>query len=150
MQLTQRTRRVMGTTVATATGVVLLAGCGGGGDSDYANEPRPPTPIVVSASIGADRVSVSPRQFGAGPITLIVTNQTGSSQELTLETDEIGGDAPGIEQSSGPINPGDAARLKVDLRTGTYKVAVDGDGIAPAKLSVGDERESAQNDLLQP
>ncbi len=150
MQLTQRTRRVMGTTVATATGVVLLAGCGGGGDSDYANEARPPTPIVVSASIGSDRVSVSPRQFGAGPITLIVTNQTGSSQEITLETDEIGGSAPGIEQNSGPINPGDTASLKADLKRGTYRVAVDDRGIEGARLRVGRERPSAQDELLQP
>jgi hypothetical protein len=135
----------------TATGLVLLAaGCGGGDDSDYANEPRPPAPIVVSASIGSDRVSVSPRSFGAGPITLIVTNQTGTSREVTLETDEIGGSSPGIEQNSGPINPGDTASLKADLKRGTYKVAVDGRNIEAARLNVGAERESAQNELLQP
>ena len=135
--------------VAVAIGVVVPIGCGGEED-DYANDPRPPATIMISARIGDDKVSVSPQAFGAGPIELIVSNQTEEAQELTLETDEIGGDAPGIEQNSGPINPGDAARLKVDLRTGTYKVAVDGDGIAPAKLDVGDERESAQNELLQP
>jgi hypothetical protein len=105
---------------------------------------------VVSASIGSDRVSVSPRQFGAGPITLIVTNQTGSSQEITLETDEIGGSAPGIEQNSGPINPGDTASLKADLKRGTYRVAVDDRGIEGARLRVGRERPTAQDELLQP
>lgn len=137
--------------IAVLIGVfaVPASGCGGE-EEDYANEPRPPATILISARIGDDRISVSPKEFGAGPIELIVSNQTSEAQELTLETDEIGGDAPGIEQNSGPINPGDAARLKVDLRTGTYKVAVDGDGIAPAKLTVGDERESAQNELLQP
>ena len=141
----------MGHAVAMATGVALLiAGCGGSDDSNYANEPRPPAPIVVSASIGSDRVSVSPRRFGAGPITLIVTNQTGQSRELTLETDEIGGSTPGIEQNSGPINPGDTASLKADLKRGKYKVAVASDGIQAAALDVGAERESAQNELLQP
>ena len=150
MERTQRTRRVTGTAVALATGVVLLAGCGGEDEANYANEPRPPTPIVVSASIADDRVSVSPRSFGAGPITLIVTNQTGSSREVTLETDEIGGSAPGIEQNSGPINPGDTASLKADLKRGTYRVAVDDRGIEGARLRVGKERPSAQNELLQP
>ena len=150
MELTQRKRRVTGTAVAMAIPVALLAGCGSEDGANYANEPRPPTPIVVSASIGQDRVSVSPRSFGAGPITLIVTNQTGSSQEITLETDEIGGSTPGIEQNSGPINPGDTASLKADLRSGTYSIAVDGSGIDGASLDVGDERESAQNELLQP
>lgn len=129
--------------------VALASGCGGD-DDDYKNEPRPPAPIVVSASINEERVSVSPRTFGAGPVTLIVTNQTESAQELTLETDEIGGDAPGIEQQTGPINPGDTASLKAELREGSYRVAVNGRGIAEAALDVGEARESAQNQLLQP
>jgi hypothetical protein len=135
--------------MVAGTGLALLAGCGGQ-TADYANEPRPPEPIVVSASISDDKVSVSPKKFGAGPVTLIVTNQTQSAQELTLETDEIGGSSPGIEQNSGPINPGDTASLKADLKKGTYRVAVDGDGIDEAALRVGDQRKSAQDELLQP
>jgi hypothetical protein len=128
--------------------VALASGCGE--EDDYKNEPRPAAPIVVSAAITQDRVSVSPREFGAGPITLIVTNQTESAQELTLETDEIGGNAPGIEQETGPISPGDTASLKADLREGTYRVAVNGRGIAEAAIDVGEPRESAQDQLLQP
>jgi hypothetical protein len=128
--------------------VALASGCGE--EDDYKNEPRPAAPIVVSAAITQDRVSVSPRNFGAGPITLIVTNQTESAQELTLETDEIGGGAPGIEQETGPISPGDTASLKADLREGTYRVGVNGRGIAEAALDVGEPRESAQDQLLQP
>lgn len=135
--------------LTVAGAALLISGCGGE-DDEYTNEPRPPAPIVISASINDDRVSVSPRTFGAGPITLIVTNQTDEAREVTLETDEIGGDAPGIEQNSGPINPGDTASLKADLETGTYRVAVDGGGIAATSLRVGDARPSAQNDLLQP
>jgi hypothetical protein len=143
------TRRVTGTTAAGAAGLaLLLAGCGGG--SEYRNEARPATPIVVSASIGPDRVSVSPQRFGAGAVTLIVANQTPKAQELTLETDEIGGENPGITQNSGPINPGDTASLKADLARGTYSVAVDDRAIAGARLRVGRERASSQNDLLQP
>jgi hypothetical protein len=150
MERTQRSMRLTGTAVAMAAGIAVLAGCGSDDSADYANEARPPTPIVVSASIGSDRVSVSPRRFGAGPVTLIVTNQTGQSREITLETDEIGGSAPGIEQNSGPINPGDTASLKADLTRGTYRVAVDDRGIDAARLNVGKQRASAQNELLQP
>jgi hypothetical protein len=151
MENVHRSRRASCLAVAAvAIGLgVPVAGCGGE-EADYANEPRPAAPITISARIGDERVSVSPREFGAGPITLIVSNQTERAQELTLQTDEIGGDAPGIEQNSGPINPGDTASLKADLRTGSYRIAVDGDGIAATRLSVGDDRPSAQNELLQP
>ena len=141
--------RLSGTAVIAAVALAVLGGCGGE-EETYRNEPRPPSPIVISASIGDDRISVSPRSVGAGPITLIVTNQTGESRELTLETDEIGGSGPGIEQDSGPINPGDTASLKADLAKGTYSVAVDDRAIEAARLRVGRERPSAQNKLLLP
>ncbi len=128
---------------------LVVAGCGSE-DSETAGGERPAVPIIITASISTEHVSVSPRRFGAGPITLIVSNQTEKAQELTLETDEIGGDAPGIEQNSGPINPGDTASLKADLREGTYRIAVNGSGIAEAALDVGEARESSQNELLQP
>lgn len=105
---------------------------------------------MISASIGSDRISVSPESFGAGPVTLIVTNQTDSAQELTLETDEIGGSGPGIEQQTGPISPGDTASLKADLGKGSYRVAASGRGISAAALEVSDPRPSAQDELLQP
>lgn len=127
-----------------------LLGAGCGDEDDYANELRPPASINVTAAITDDRVSVSPTSFGAGPIRLIVTNQTMRAQEITLQTDEIGGDGPGIRQRSGPINPGDTATLRADLAEGTYTVGVDDDDIAPSTLRVGERRPSAQNELLQP
>ena len=141
-------RKRQGHAAVVLCAVALIAACGE--EDDYENRPRPPAPILVSASINEERVSVSPRTFGAGPITLIVTNQTESAQEVVLETDEIGGSAPGIEQQTGPINPGDTASLKANLREGTYRVAVNGRGIAEASLDVGEARPSAQDQLLQP
>ena len=126
----------------------LIAGCGE--EDDYENKPRPAAPIVVSASINSEEVSISPKEFGAGPVTLIVTNQTDSAQEVTLETDEIGGDDAGIEQQTGPISPGDTASLKAELAEGTYRVGVNGRGITAAALEVGEPRKSAQDELLQP
>ena len=95
-------------------------------------------------------MSVSPRSFGAGPISLIVTNQTGTSQRVTLESAGATGSGPGIRQVTAPISPQDTATLKVDVKPGSYSVHVGGDAIRAARLKVGPERESAQNDLLQP
>ncbi|HEX8101174.1 MAG TPA: hypothetical protein VF533_01040 [Solirubrobacteraceae bacterium] len=133
-----------------ATATVLIAGCGG--DDDYANKPRPPAPINVTASITDEKVSVSPRRFGAGPIVLIIANQSGQSQEVSLETDEPAGatSKPGIRQKTSPVNPRGTAELKVDVAEGTYKVSVSGGDVRPATMDVGEPRETAQNELLQP
>lgn len=140
---------MMRRTAVALTGAVALGAAGCGSEDDYANEPRPPAPIVVTAAITKDGVSVSPSSFGAGPISLIVTNQTDTSQRITLETQDASS-GPGIRQSTGPINPRDTATLKADVPEGTYTVGVGAGGVEPATLEVGDERASAQNDLLQP
>ena len=128
----------------TAATALLAAGCGS--DDDYANDPRPPSPIVLTASIGKDAVSVSPRRFGAGPVNLVITNQTSAPQEITFAA--AGGQA--FSQQTGPINPGDTATLKADVPRGRLTVKVQSDAIDPARLTVGVERASAQNELLQP
>jgi hypothetical protein len=128
--------------------VVVLVGCGG--SSDYKNDPRPPAPIVLTASIDDQRVSVSPRSFGAGPISLVVTNQTSTAQRVTLESADKAGSGPGLKQETAPISPRDTATLKADVKPGRYTVHVGGDGISAARLQVGAQRASAQNDLLQP
>lgn len=130
-----------------AGGAVALAAAGCGSSGTYKNEPRPPAPIVVSASISGTHVSVSPDHFGAGPIDLVVTNQSGSAQRITIQTR---GARPGFTQSSAPINPRDTAELKADLASGRYLVSASGGGIHSAHLHVGHQRPSAQNQLLQP
>jgi hypothetical protein len=131
-------------------GATTLAVAGCGSEDSYENRPRPPAPITVTASISDDRVSVSPTRFGAGPVTLVVTNQTERSRDLVLESDEPGGSQAGIRQQTGPINPQGTASLKADLREGSYVVRVRSDGIDAAEVTVGSKRESAQNELLQP
>ncbi len=139
-----RSRRGAATALVS---VLALAATGCGGDEDFANEPRPPSPIVVSAAVTDDAVAVSPPEFGAGAVNLIVTNQTGSSSEVTLRGE---GSTGSLMQTTGPISPGDTASLKVDLEPGTYAVSAGGTGIEPAVVTVSDERESAQDQLLQP
>jgi hypothetical protein len=135
--------------IAMIAAGAALSGCAGSED-DYANNPRPPAPINVTAAVTDKRVTVSPEKFGAGPVVIIIANQTEVAQKVTLETDEIGGSSPGVKQTTSPINPSGTATLKVDLREGTYEVRTEGAGIRPAELTVGAERESAQNQLLQP
>jgi hypothetical protein len=136
------------TSVALLAGGLLIAGCGSG--NSYKNNPRPAAPINVTAFVGAKRVSVSPNQFGAGPIVVIVTNQSNSSQDVTFQNDLAGGGKGDVTQSTGPINPGDTGQLKLDVVQGKYVVKTGDNGIRPASVNVGPQRPSAQNDLLQP
>ena len=129
--------------------VLVVAACGSN-SADYKNDPRPPSPIVITGYISDQRVSVSPRSLGAGPISLIVTNQTATAQRVTLESAGATGSGPGIKQVTAPISPQDTATLKVDVKPGSYSVHVGEDAIRAARLKVGPQRASAQNDLLQP
>jgi hypothetical protein len=150
MQAAKRRRATLVTVPAMLAGAVLAAAGCGGTSSSGASRPRPAVPIIITASISPEQVSVSPRKFGAGPITLIVSNQTGASQQVTLESDEAPGQGPGIRQQTAPINPRDTASLKADVRPGRYRVAVAGDAIRAATVNVGKERASAENDVLLP
>ena len=60
------------------------------------------------------------------------------------------GEGPGVRQQTAPINPRDTAALSADVEPGRYRVAVEGDGIEAATVTVGAERASAQNEVLQP
>jgi len=126
----------------------LVASCGGG--TSYKNKPRPPAPINITASVSGAGIAVSPGSFGAGPIVLIVTNQTGASQEVTFESDELGATKPGVTQTTEPINPRGTGQLKVNVTEGSYRVRAANADISPAQINVGPQRQSAQNELLQP
>lgn len=146
MTSTRDMLRRLGTSAALAATTFGLGACGGGGD-DYANTPRPPAPIVITAAISAKSVSVSPSEFGAGPVSLIITNLTDSPQEVTFES---AGSSAGFRQQTSPINPRDTATLKADVPEGGAVVKVSSGDIRQAKVDVGPKRASAQNELLQP
>jgi hypothetical protein len=126
----------------------IVAGCGSG--TNYKNNPRPPAPLNITASVSNTGIAVSPTSFGAGPIVLIVTNQTGASQEVTFESNELGASKPGVTQTTEPINPRGTGQLQVNVTEGRYRVRAANADIAPATITVGPERQSAQNQLLQP
>jgi hypothetical protein len=129
--------------------VAAVAGCGED-TVERGNKPRPPAPINVTAAIDADRVRVSPRTFGSGPVVIIISNQSGAPQTVTFETDEIGGESGGIRRSTQEIASRSTGQLKVDPPEGTYRLGTEAADITPARVEVGERRESAQNELLQP
>lgn len=130
--------------------VATLAGCGASG-SGYANAARPPAPVSVSVYLTDARVAVSPSHVGAGPVLLLIANESTRSRDVTLTAAAGSGRAcVAADASSGPINPQGTARVKLPLVQGACAVG-DADGrLRPALLVVGAQRPSAQQDLLQP
>jgi hypothetical protein len=121
---------------------VSVAACGG--DDDNRTQVRPPVPRNVSVVIGQDDVTASPDNLGAGPLTLLVSNQSGASRTLRI-------DGPQLTRSVGPIQPEDTATVKVTVQPGALELAAaDTEGVKPARVTVGPKRPSAQNTLLLP
>jgi hypothetical protein len=134
---------------ALVVAVLALALTACGSDSDYANKPRPPAPISATVAIDGQRIRVSPRTFGGGPVVFTISNQSGSEQKVTFETDELGAATGGIRRSTGTIPARTTAELKVDAKEGTYTMSAS-DDIKPATVEVSARRRSSQNDLLLP
>jgi hypothetical protein len=134
--------------IAPVAGVMLvLAGCGGD-DDDFANNPRPPAPIELTGVITKQKVTVSPDRVGAGPIVLIVSNQSEDSRTLTLEGEQV-------RERVGPIAPLDTAQIQRTLRPGRYEVKAGSERalareIEPAALAIGKERKSSSGETLLP
>ncbi len=128
-----------------ALALAALAGCGGGG-KQYANDPRPAAPIVITAAITQSSVNVSPNQFGAGLVQLVVVNLTNRSQQLSL----VSKGGANFHQQTGPINPQETARLQAQLGSGAYSLSSGDTSVHAAKLTVGPQRPNSNNQLLQP
>jgi hypothetical protein len=136
-------------TAAVVLGVAIgLAACGN--EKEYANDPRPPSPINVGASISDQGVLVSPRRMGGGPVVLVATNQSGDAQTLTIQPVRLEDGQAGTKGSTQEIEPTGTDDLKITLRQGVYLVRTGDSAIKPARIVVGPERESAQNQLLLP
>ena len=143
-------RRTPWAAVGVAVALAFAAtGCGGE-DDEFANSPRPPQTIEISAVVAPTAVTVAPSRFGAGPVELIASNQTATSQRLTLRSERLENGADELEQRTAPINPGDTASLKADLAEGTYSVSARSGTIAAARIRVGPPRPSGKDRLLQP
>jgi hypothetical protein len=130
----------------TACGAVALAASGCGESQSFANKSRPPVILNITAEITDQGVLVSPAKIGAGPVHLVVTNQSNSSRELTVDNQSSA--AGEKNASSGPINPQGTAEVNVSLEEGDYSIGAS--GTKPAKLTVGPMRPSGQNEVLEP
>lgn len=133
-------------TFAVVAAAAIAAGCG---EDDFENEPRPPVTLELTGVIQEDKLTVSPsRNIGAGPFTILISNQTDSEHTVTLE----GGS---IQEQVGPVAPDDTVEIKRTLAPGSYEVSAGSARavrreIQPAVLDIGEERPSSNSDLLLP
>ena len=125
---------------------LVLAACGQ--EEPFANEPRPPVPITVTALVDQDTIFVSPSQVGGGVVRFIIANQSDEPQEVSVRA-KGQEDAP-VTQVTPPIAVGGTGELKLDLDPGVYLLETDGDDIDPGVLEIGPGRARGQNLLLLP
>lgn len=148
---------------AFGVGLLALAGCG---SDQHENLPRPPIAAGISVDVTADRVSLSPGRVGFEPVSrqqIIEDERDGEIQapsdqplpvKLTIANTT---DRPLKLVLVGPtrrvspeVTATGTAVMTTRLPTGTYRVGVaDGDA-RTARLVVGPDRSSPQNDLLLP
>ena len=145
MRLREASQRLGGPRAALAVAcAALVAGAAGCGEDDFENEPRPPSPVELTAAIDKRSVSIAPSDPGAGLVVVTISNQTDDDAQLIL-------DGPGDEDpSSGTIKPLGTGSIKAELEEGSYEATTGTDSIKAARLTVGPPRESSQNDLLLP
>jgi hypothetical protein len=135
--------RAISLCLATA---VIVAGCGS--SDKFENKPRPPTPVQLTGVVTDKEVTISPKRVGAGPVILLVSNQTDAAHTVTLEGE-------GTIDRVGPVNPLDTATLQSTLKPGSYTVKAGSTSatkkeISPGTLTVGEQRSSSSNQLLLP
>ena len=115
------------------------------------NVNRPPTPVTLTGAIHPRFVQISPARVGAGPVTLVISNQTRRTQTITMETnDPAGSNRVGHTVSTPPIRPRATGRLTINAHRGDYMVHAGNRTIAVAHVTVGKRRPSSQNELLLP
>lgn len=133
---------------ALVAATAILAGCGGSG-KDFADQPRPPATVLLTGVITDSGVTVEPNRVGAGPVEIIVSNQTQQSHTLTLDGANI---AP---INTPPISPEDTGQIKQTLDPGTYTVKAGSThavkkGLQAAKLIIGKARPDSNQQVGLP
>lgn len=143
-----RSTRVRG---LVACGLLATLGLTACGSEDFANERRPPVQLPITGVITEDEVTIQPNRFGAGPIVLTISNQTGVAHTVSIEGASEGGDR--VIEETAPINPQDTATIQQSLAPGTYRVTASSDGaddIQPGRIVVGEPRSSSSDELEVP
>lgn len=134
--------------VAALALVASLGGCATA--QDYANEPRPATPVTLAGALTASGLSLDPTSVGAGPVKILVSNQTERATALRLQTAGTGEGTPGLRAQTQRINPGGTATLSVQVDEGDYELEAVGTDARPVAVTVGEPRPSSSSELLLP
>ena len=90
----------------------MIAGCGG---EDFKNEARAPVRLALTGVIQDDKVTVSPDEIGAGPISITISNQTNAPRTITLEGVDV-------TERVGPLDPLATDTIQRTLEPGSYEV----------------------------
>jgi hypothetical protein len=130
--------------VTAGIGLALIVGVSGCGEEDFQNDPRPPSPVELTAAIDKKAVSIAPTDPAAGLVVITISNQTDESTRLVLD-----GPGDGV-LASGDIPPRGTGSIKAALEEGEYQAIAGDEAIEPAAITVGPPGESSQNDLLLP
>lgn len=130
------------TALVVVAASLSVAGCGR--VSGKPNGSRPPETLQMSVAITDRGVSVSPGRVGAGPVRIVVTNQTSSSTPLALRR------ASGATVARTRVNvvPGTAATLQADLSPGRWTLSASRQ--RETVLRIGARRRSGDDALLLP
>ncbi len=132
-----------GTVAFITAGLLALIALGGCGRDDFKNDPKPAVPIAATIEISAEKIDISPSGFGAGLVNFIIANNSGADAELAIK-------GP-TEELSSPIPSNGNGVFKVEMKAGDYRLSINGDkAIKPVQVTVGPDREPANNDLLLP
>jgi hypothetical protein len=123
-------------------GIVAALAASGCGSTDFANKPRAPAPIEVTASIGPRAVKVSPAKVGAGQANFTVANLSSNPATLRLSGPSSG--------ATSEIEAGAVTSVSEELKSGPYQLSAPGSGLRSTTLTVGPPRPSSQNKLLLP
>ena len=100
----------------------LLAGCGSA-RLESEGDSRPASPIDVSVYVGDGRLAFDPRRITAGPVELLVVNQSAHARNVvvTLPNGRVVARTPEVE-------PGGSAQMKTTLTRSAYEVRIVGRG----------------------
>lgn len=140
-----KTVLVRGVPWLTLAATALLAGCGEeDGDRAAASASRGPLPVVVGVVVDLHGVQISPRAIGAGPVRLLVANQSGAPATVALSG---GGSARlrlrlaprGVRTVRSTLSAGEL-RVQARTRTGTRR----------ALLRLGAPRPSSDDEPMTP
>ncbi|MBA2522625.1 MAG: hypothetical protein H0V25_04755 [Solirubrobacterales bacterium] len=127
---------------AAALVVLAAATVAGCGSEDFPNDPRPSSPVELSAKIDDKQVVLAPDSTGAGLAVITVSNQSADDVQLDFSGPS--------NRSTNEIAAGSVGTVQIELKEGDYSVDPSVSSISGGTLKVGADRPSAQNDLLLP